>query len=255
METGATRFLSTPRRGPMIVRPGTVYLVGAGPGDPGLLTLRGLELLQHADVVLHDRLADERLLRHVRSEAEVVYVGKWPRSQSNTQDEITSYLIEHAREGKSVVRLKGGDPFVFGRGGEEALALADAGIPFEVVPGVTSAIAVSAYAGIPVTHRQVASSFTVVSGSEDPSKEESSIDWRTLARRHRDTGGAHGMGEPATHRGDPDGRGHGSGYPCGPHSVGDRAPSADGGWYSGEHPGVGTPGGAGTPSGDCLPGR
>ena len=165
----------------MMIRPGTVYLVGAGPGDPGLLTLRGLELLQHADVVLHDRLADERLLRHVRSEAEVVYVGKWPRSQSNTQDEIASYLIEHAREGKSVVRLKGGDPFVFGRGGEEALALVDAGIPFEVVPGVTSAIAVPAYAGIPVTHRMVASSFTVVSGSEDPSKEESSIDWHSLA--------------------------------------------------------------------------
>ena len=164
-----------------MIRPGTVYLVGAGPGDPGLLTIRGLELLQHADVVLHDRLADERLLRHVRSDAEVVYVGKWPRSQSNTQDEIASYLIEHAREGKSVVRLKGGDPFVFGRGGEEALALVDAGILFEVVPGVTSAIAVPAYAGIPVTHRSVASSFTVVSGSEDPSKEESSIDWSTLA--------------------------------------------------------------------------
>lgn len=165
----------------MTVRPGTVYLVGAGPGDPGLITVRGMELLQHADTVLYDRLVDERLLRHARLDAEVEYVGKWPRRESNTQDEIISYMIQRAREGRSVVRLKGGDPFVFGRGGEEAMALAEAGIPFEVVSGVTSAIAVPAYAGIPLTHRQVASSFTVVSGSEDPSKEESLIDWKALA--------------------------------------------------------------------------
>ncbi|MDO8749990.1 MAG: uroporphyrinogen-III C-methyltransferase [Dehalococcoidia bacterium] len=165
----------------MIARPGTVYLVGAGPGDPGLITVRGLELLQHADSVLYDRLVDERLLRHARPDAEVEYVGKWPRRESNTQDEIIIYMIQRAREGRSVVRLKGGDPFVFGRGGEEAMALAEAGIPFEVVPGVTSAIAVPAYAGIPVTHRHVAASFTVVSGSEDPSKEESQIDWKALA--------------------------------------------------------------------------
>ncbi len=165
----------------MIIQPGTVYLVGAGPGDPGLITVRGLELLQHADTVLYDRLVDERLLRHARPDAEVEYVGKWPRRESNTQDEIISYMLQRAREGRSVVRLKGGDPFVFGRGGEEALALVEAGIPFEVVPGITSAIAVPAYAGIPVTHRNVAASFTVVSGSEDPSKEESQIDWKALA--------------------------------------------------------------------------
>ena len=163
-----------------MVRPGTVYLVGAGPGDPGLITLRGLELLQHADVILHDRLVDQRLLRHVKNGAEVVYVGKGP-GQSQTQDEIDEHMVQLARHGKSVVRLKGGDPFVFGRGGEEALALDGAGIPFEIVPGVTSAIAAPAYAGIPLTHRQMASSFTVVSGSEDPSKEESLIDWRSLA--------------------------------------------------------------------------
>ncbi|MSQ22856.1 MAG: HemD protein, partial [Dehalococcoidia bacterium] len=118
------------------MRPGTVYLVGAGPGDPGLITVRGMELLQHADTVLYDRLVDERLLHHARSDAEVEYVGKWPRRESNTQDEIITYMLQRAREGKNVVRLKGGDPFVFGRGGEEAMALAEAGIPFEVVPGV-----------------------------------------------------------------------------------------------------------------------
>lgn len=165
-----------------MIRPGTVYLVGAGPGDPGLLTLRGMELLQRADVVLYDRLVGERLLRHARDGAELVYVGKLSRGESDTQDQIIRYMIERAAEGKSVVRLKGGDPFVFGRGGEEALALAEAGIPFEVVPGITSAIAVPAYAGIPLTHRQVASAFTVVSGNEDPSKEESLIDWGSLAK-------------------------------------------------------------------------
>ena len=164
-----------------IAKAGTVYLVGAGPGDPGLLTTRGAELLQHSDVVLYDRLVDERLLSLAREGAEVVYSGKWPRRTSNTQDEIHEHLIEYARMGNSVVRLKGGDPFVFGRGGEEALALLEAGIPFEVVPGITSAIAVPAYAGIPLTHRGIAASFTVVSGSEDPSKEESNIDWRSLA--------------------------------------------------------------------------
>ncbi len=165
----------------MMIRPGTVYLVGAGPGDPGLLTIRGLELLKNADAILYDRLVDERVLAYARPDAEVVYVGKWPRRESNTQDEIVAQMIQRAREGKSVVRLKGGDPFVFGRGGEEALGLREAEIPFEVVPGITSAIAVPAYAGIPVTHRNVSSSFTVISGSEDPSKEESQIDWQALA--------------------------------------------------------------------------
>ena len=164
-----------------MIRPGTVYLVGAGPGDPGLITLRGMELLQEADSVLYDRLVDERLLRRVRAGAELIYVGKWPRSESITQDRIISHMIERARAGKSVVRLKGGDPFLFGRGGEEAMAMADAGIPFEIVPGITSAIAAPAYAGIPVTHRNIAASFTVITGSEDPSKDESQIDWRALS--------------------------------------------------------------------------
>ncbi|MBI4311901.1 MAG: uroporphyrinogen-III C-methyltransferase, partial [Chloroflexi bacterium] len=164
-----------------MIRKSTVYLVGAGPGDPGLLTLRGQELLAQADVVVYDRLVDERILRHARPDAEVTYAGKWPRRTSNTQEDINQHLIEYARQGNSVVRLKGGDPFVFGRGGEEAIALLEAGIPFEVVPGITSAIAVPAYAGIPITHRGVAASFTVVSGSEDPGKPESQIDWAALA--------------------------------------------------------------------------
>ncbi|MBI2171941.1 MAG: uroporphyrinogen-III C-methyltransferase [Chloroflexi bacterium] len=160
---------------------GTVYLVGAGPGDPGLLTLRAHELLQQADVVVYDRLVDERILRYARPDAEVTYAGKWPRRTSNTQEDINQHLIDYAQQGKSVVRLKGGDPFVFGRGGEEAIALLSADVPFEVVPGVTSAIAVPAYAGIPVTHRGVSASFTVVSGSEDPGKPESQLDWASLA--------------------------------------------------------------------------
>ena len=162
-------------------RPGTVYLVGAGPGDPGLLTLRGLELLRSADAVLYDRLVDQRILSFTSDRTEVIFVGKWPNGESNAQEGITAEMVRRARLGQTVVRLKGGDPFVFGRGGEEAQALAGADIPFEVVPGVTSAIAVPAYAGIPVTHREVASSFTVVSGSEDPGKEESLVDWKALA--------------------------------------------------------------------------
>ena len=161
-------------------RPGTVYLVGAGPGDPGLLTLRGLELLRSADAVLYDRLVDQRILSFTSDRTEVIFVGKWPNGESNAQEGITAEMVRRARLGQTVVRLKGGDPFVFGRGGEEAQALAGADIPFEVVPGVTSAIAVPAYAGIPVTHREVASSFTVVSGSEDPGK-ESLVDWKALA--------------------------------------------------------------------------
>lgn len=165
-----------------VVKPGTVYLVGGGPGDPGLITVRGLSLLQEADVVVYDRLVDERVLRHTRPGTEVHYAGKWPRRTSNTQDEINERTIQYARQGRSVVRLKGGDPFVFGRGGEEASALREAGVPFEVVPGVTSAVAVPAYSGIPVTHRGVSASFTVVSGSEDPSKPEPQVDWSAFAR-------------------------------------------------------------------------
>ena len=161
---------------------GKVYLIGAGPGDPGLITVKGLRCLEEADVVVYDRLVGSRLLDRAREGAELVYVGKSPDSRAMEQDDINRCLVDRAKEGKIVTRLKGGDPFVFGRGGEEAQALAQAGIPFEVVPGVTSAIAAPAYAGIPLTHRDIASSFTVVTGSEDPSKVETSVRWDRLAQ-------------------------------------------------------------------------
>lgn len=162
--------------------PGKVFLVGAGPGDPGLITVKGLRCLQQAEVVVYDRLMDPALLQSASSDAELVFVGKERGRQALTQDEINDLLVAQAGQGKSVVRLKGGDPFVFGRGGEEAQVLARNDIPFEVVPGITSAIAAAAYAGIPVTQRRVATCFTVVSGSEDPTKPESSIPWDVLAR-------------------------------------------------------------------------
>src|SRR6266498_5730364 len=160
--------------------PGTVYLVGAGPGDPGLITVAGLQRLKEADVIVYDRLVNEAMLSEARPDAELVFVGKIA-GESHDQEAINRLLIEGARDGNRVVRLKGGDPFVFGRGGEEAEALREAGIPFEVVPGVTSAIAVPAYSGIPVTHRGLASTFAVITGHEDPEKPESSIDWPKLA--------------------------------------------------------------------------
>ncbi|MFN2589355.1 MAG: uroporphyrinogen-III C-methyltransferase [Actinomycetota bacterium] len=141
---------------------GTVYLVGAGPGDPGLLTRRGAELLERADVVVYDRLVSGRVLDLALPWAELIYAGKAPGEAALDQRAINAVLVEKARTGKAVVRLKGGDPFVFGRGGEEALACHEADVPFEVVPGVTSAVAAPAFAGIPVTHRGVASSFAVV---------------------------------------------------------------------------------------------
>ena len=161
---------------------GKVYLIGAGPGDPGLITVAGLRLLQQADVIVYDRLVDDRLLGHTKKGSEMVFAGKGPGNRTMEQEEINRCLIEKAREGKAVVRLKGGDPFVFGRGGEEAQALRQADIPFEVVPGVTSAIAAPAYAGIPLTHREIATSFTVVSGSENPAKQDSSVNWKALAK-------------------------------------------------------------------------
>lgn len=160
---------------------GKVTLVGAGPGDPGLLTLKGAQALAGADAVVYDRLVNPALLDHVSTECERIYAGKEPGAPALAQAEINALLVRLAGEGKRVVRLKGGDPFVFGRGGEEAEALRAAGIPFEVVPGISSAIAVPAYAGIPVSHRGVASSFAVITGHEDPAKTASSIDWPKLA--------------------------------------------------------------------------
>ncbi len=161
---------------------GVVYLVGAGPGDPGLITLRGVECLQRADVVVYDRLIGRLLLTHAQG-ARLIDVGKQPHCHVVPQDEINAILIHEARAGKVVVRLKGGDPFVFGRGGEEATALADAGIPFEIVPGVTSAIAAPAFAGIPVTHRGVSCGMAIVTGHRaDGCADEPTCDWAQLAR-------------------------------------------------------------------------
>lgn len=165
---------------------GIVALVGAGPGDPGLLTVRGRELLERCDAVVHDALANPALLEHARAGGRAVEmhdVGKRGGSrESARQEDINALLVRLGREGKRVVRLKGGDPFVFGRGSEEAAALAEAGVQFEIVPGVTAGIAAPAYAGIPVTHRGVATSVTFVTGSEDPAKEETQTDWSALAR-------------------------------------------------------------------------
>ena len=163
------------------MKTGKVYLVGAGPGDPGLITQKGLESLTQADVIIYDHLLDERLLDSAPLSAERIYVGKWSGEHTREQEEINQLLVRKAKEGKSVVRLKGGDPFVLGRGGEEAEALKDNNIPFEIVPGVSSAVAVPAYAGIPVTHRGLASSFAVITGHEDPGKESPSIAWEKLA--------------------------------------------------------------------------
>jgi len=160
---------------------GTVYLVGAGPGDAGLITVKGVERLKQADVVVYDRLVNETLLKLVPHECDRIYVGKGKGKHSLKQAEINDLIVRLAREGKTVVRLKGGDPFVFGRGGEEALVLAENGVPFEVVPGVTAGAAVPAYAGIPVTHRGLGSSVVFVTGHEDPTKESASVNWHELA--------------------------------------------------------------------------
>ena len=161
--------------------PGTVYLVGAGPGDAGLMTARALELVAAADAILYDRLLPRGALDRARPDADLRYVGKRPGAHSTSQEQIEALLVELARAGRSVVRLKGGDPFVFGRGGEEAQALAAAGVPFEVVPGVTAGVAAPAYAGVPVTHRDGASAVALITGHEDPDKRESALDWRALA--------------------------------------------------------------------------
>jgi uroporphyrinogen III methyltransferase/synthase len=162
--------------------PGTVYLIGAGPGDPGLITVKGLEKIRIADVIIYDYLADERLIREAKATAELIYVGKKGSKHTLEQTKINELLVQKATEGKNVARLKGGDPYVFGRGGEEAEVLVEAKVPFEVIPGVTSAVAAPAYAGIPVTHRDHASMVTFITGHEDPTKEGSAIDWKVLAR-------------------------------------------------------------------------
>ncbi len=159
-----------------------VYLVGAGPGDPGLITVKGQECIQIADVIIYDYLASPALLRHAPPDTEMIYVGKKGGDHTLSQDGINALIVEKAKAGLTVCRLKGGDPFIFGRGGEEAEVLAAKGIPFEVVPGVTSAIAAAAYAGIPLTHRKLTATLAFVTGHEDPHKEESSIDWESLAR-------------------------------------------------------------------------
>ena len=160
---------------------GSVALVGGGPGDPGLITVLGRRLLGEADVVVADRLGPHDILAELDPDVEIIEAGKAPGAHRLTQDQINALIVERARAGYRVVRLKGGDPFVFGRGGEEALACVRAGIPVEVVPGVTSAIAVPAYAGIPVTHRGVTQDFAVVSAHLDPSKPGASVDWDALA--------------------------------------------------------------------------
>ena len=161
---------------------GTIYLVGAGPGDPDLITVKGLKLLRQADVVIYDRLAPPEVLREARPDAELIDGGKQPTKHRLDQAGINALLLDRARRGLSVVRLKGGDPFVFGRGGEEALACMAAGIPFAVVPGISSAIAVPAYAGIPVTQRGISTSFTVLTGHENPDSDANSIDYTALVR-------------------------------------------------------------------------
>ena len=165
-----------------ISKKGKCFLAGAGPGNLGLVTLRTKELLEQADVIVYDALVNPEMLGWARSDAEIIFAGKRAGEKTFSQDEINALLIEKARLEKNVVRLKGGDPFVFGRGGEEAEALVAAGIDFEVVPGITSAIAAPAYAGIPVTHRAQNSHVTIFTGHEDPAKSESAIDFDALAK-------------------------------------------------------------------------
>lgn len=164
------------------MRNGICYLVGAGPGDPGLITVKGLACLRRAEVLFYDHLVAPELLGEAPRGASLVYVGKHRGEHAVAQEELCARLCEAVRGGKIVVRLKGGDPFILGRGGEEAMALAQAGLPFEVIPGVTSAVAAAAYAGIPLTHRQVAPAVTLVAGHETPDKPHPQVDWRALGR-------------------------------------------------------------------------
>lgn len=162
------------------MKKGLVYIIGAGPGDPGLITVKGLQALRRADVVLYDRLANESFLQECRPDAELIFVGKMPDQHPVPQHEINRLLVEKGLAGNVVARLKGGDPYIFGRGGEEAEDLAEAGVPFEIVPGVTAAIAATAYAGIPATHRDCTSTVAFITGHEDPNKSESAVDWSKI---------------------------------------------------------------------------
>ncbi|MCD6485833.1 MAG: uroporphyrinogen-III C-methyltransferase, partial [Syntrophobacterales bacterium] len=162
-------------------KPGKVYIIGAGPGDPGLITVKGIECLSRADVVVHDYLVGKEILRRAGKDARLIYVGKIGGHHNISQENLNRILVEEALKGNTVVRLKGGDPFIFGRGGEEAEVLQEAGVPFEIVPGITSAISVPAYAGIPLTHRKFTSTLAFVTGHEDPNKAESRIDWKKIS--------------------------------------------------------------------------
>lgn len=158
-----------------------VYLVGAGPGDAELITVKGLRSIEEADVILYDRLINRDLLEHAKEGAQLIYCGKLPDYHAMKQETINHFLVKHAKMGKVVTRLKGGDPFIFGRGAEEAAALREHGIPFEIVPGITSGIAAPAYAGIPVTHRELSSSFAIVTGHSREGREEA-VKWESLAK-------------------------------------------------------------------------
>ena len=162
------------------MKPGKVYIIGAGPGDPGLITLKAVECLRLADVVIYDNLVNEELLKYAQPGARFIYAGKKGGDHTLSQDKINALLAREALDGNTVARLKGGDPFIFGRGGEEIEVLAASGVPFEVIPGVTSAIAVPAYAGIPLTHRGLTSTVAFITGHEDPTKDKSDIDWQAL---------------------------------------------------------------------------
>jgi uroporphyrin-III C-methyltransferase len=161
---------------------GKVYIVGAGPGDPELITVKAARLIGSADVILYDRLVSEETIGHAKEGCELIYVGKHPGEPSTPQERINEILVEKAREGGSVVRLKGGDPFLFGRGGEEAQVLSGEGVPYEIVPGITSAISVPAYAGIPVTQRHVASSVAFITGHEASTKTKGTVEWERIAQ-------------------------------------------------------------------------
>ncbi|MEJ9234706.1 uroporphyrinogen-III C-methyltransferase [Bacillus cereus] len=160
---------------------GKVYIVGAGPGDPDLITVKGLKCIEKADVILYDRLVNKELLSHAKPDADLIYCGKLPNYHTMKQETINTFLIKYAKKGKVVTRLKGGDPFVFGRGGEEAEALAKQGVPFEIIPGISAGIAAPAYAGIPATHRDASASFAIVTGHRKEGAEEE-VKWESLAK-------------------------------------------------------------------------